>query len=60
MSENCILVLGKDDLIHVSTYNNLKFSACESNIQVKKVNPDFGKLKSILWCYECSALNEEN
>ena len=54
-----MVALGKDNLIHCSDVNDLTHTSCTAQVPVKQVNPDFHKLPSIRWCYECSALLEK-
>lgn len=55
-----ITVLGVDGVIHCASNSNTEFSACSKHMPTKRVNPDFNKLTDIVWCYECSALLEDN
>lgn len=58
-AEGHIIVLGNDNVIHCAKYSDTSKTACEKHIPVKRINPNFDKLRNILWCYECSAILEE-
>lgn len=52
-------MLGKDGIIHVCSLKNTKESICKESVPSARTNPDFGKLRNIVWCYDCSALLED-
>jgi len=54
-----LVVLGKDDKIHCCNVGDKKVSCCEEKIPVQQVCPDFYKLGSVIWCYECSHLLDQ-
>lgn len=60
--KSLITALGVDDIMHCVDTNkkDLSKSECSKKIPIKKVNPDFSKIKSVLWCYECSDLLHDN
>lgn len=53
--EEFLPTLGKDGKIHCCTFQDKTVSACTEKMPIARVEPDFNKMKSILWCYECSA-----
>ena len=54
-----LLNLGVDGKIHCCEVSDKEISTCEDKVPVAQVNPDFWKLPDVVWCYECSAIFEE-
>lgn len=52
-------MLGKDGIIHACSFKNTKFSVCSESVPSARTNPDFAKLRNIVWCHECSATLED-